>query len=102
MADLLGFTTIALVSLITLLIGFKWPDVSKFIFAALILRILFMLAGHYIVTLPDSTQDAAGFEHGGGRGDAVSGVPRADGERQRYHDHTVRAHVLLLLHHENL
>ena len=63
MADLLGFTAIALVSLITLLIGIKWPDASKFIFAALIMRILFMLAGHYIVTLPDSTQDAAGFEN---------------------------------------
>ena len=63
MADLLGFTSIALVSLITLLIGFKWPDASKFIFAALILRILFMLAGRYFVTLPDSTQDASGFEN---------------------------------------
>jgi 4-amino-4-deoxy-L-arabinose transferase-like glycosyltransferase len=63
MADLLGFTTIAIVSLITLLIASKWPDASKFIFAALILRILFMLAGHYIVTLPDSTQDAVGFEN---------------------------------------
>ena len=63
MADLLGFATIALVSLITLLIGLKWPDASKFIFAALILRILFMLAGHYLVTLPDSTQDASGFEN---------------------------------------
>ena len=63
MADQLGFTVIALVSLITLLIALKWPDTSKFIFAALILRILFMLAGHYLVVLPDSTQDASGFEN---------------------------------------
>ena len=62
MADLLGFTVIALVSFMTLLIAIKWPDASKFIFAALIFRIIIMLTGHYWLTLPDTTQDAAGFE----------------------------------------
>jgi hypothetical protein len=61
-SDLVGFITIALVTLITLFIVLKWPDTFKFIFAALILRILIMLAGHYVISLPDSTQDASGFE----------------------------------------
>ena len=62
MLDILGFTSLVTVSIITFFIASKWPDASKFIFAALILRIIFLLAGRYIVTLPDSTQDAVGFE----------------------------------------
>ena len=63
MPDLLGFATITVVSFITLLIALKWPDTSKFIFVALVLRILILLIGHYFITLPDSTQDAVGFEN---------------------------------------
>ena len=63
MLDILGFTSLVTVSIITFFIASKWPDASKFIFAALILRIIFLLAGRYIVTLPDSTQDAVGFEN---------------------------------------
>lgn len=63
MADLLGFTAIAIAILMTLLIAIRWPDTSKFILIALIFRIMIMLAGHYWLTLPDTTQDAAGFEN---------------------------------------
>ena len=63
MPDLLGFATITVVSFITLLIALKWPDTSKFLFVALVLRILILLIGHYFITLPDSTQDAVGFEN---------------------------------------
>ena len=61
-SDLVGFISIALVCLITFFIASKWPETFKFIFAALILRILIMLVGHYVITLPDTTQDASGFE----------------------------------------
>jgi 4-amino-4-deoxy-L-arabinose transferase-like glycosyltransferase len=62
MADLLGFTSIALVSLITIVIGLRWPAVSRIIYVALSVRVLFILIGHYIIPLPDSTKDAAGLE----------------------------------------
>ena len=62
MADILGFTSIALVSLIVVFIGLRWPHVSKIIYVALIVRIIFILIGHYIMPLPDSTKDAAGLE----------------------------------------
>jgi hypothetical protein len=62
MADLIGFTSIALVSLIVVFIGLRWPHVSKIIYVALIVRVIFILIGHYIIPLPDSTKDAAGLE----------------------------------------
>ena len=62
MADLLGFTSITLVSIIAILIGLRCPAVSRIIYVALSVRILFILIGHYIIPLPDSTKDAAGLE----------------------------------------
>ena len=62
MADLIGFIGISLVSLITLLVARRWPAISKILFTALIIRILFLLLGHYLISLPDSTADAASFE----------------------------------------
>tara|TARA_B110000003_G_scaffold263270_1_gene286745 strand:- start:9775 stop:10983 length:1209 start_codon:yes stop_codon:yes gene_type:complete len=64
MADLLGFTSIALISILTFFVAFKWPDISRILYAALIVRVIVMLLGHYVITLPDSTYDARGFEHG--------------------------------------
>ena len=62
MADLLGFTSIALVSLFTIFIALRLPDISRILYVALSLRILIIIIGHYFVPLPDSTKDAAGFE----------------------------------------
>lgn len=62
MPDLLGFTSIVLVSIITLLIGIRWPKVSKILFFALIIRVSILLIGHYMVNLPDSTADSVSFE----------------------------------------
>lgn len=62
MADLLGFTAISTVSLITLIIALRWPGISKIIIVALIIRIIILLIGHYITPLPDNTSDALGFE----------------------------------------
>lgn len=64
MPDLLGFVSITLVSFITFLISIRWPDISKIILVALSVRIIFILIGHYLVPLPDSTADASGFEWG--------------------------------------
>ena len=48
MEDLIGFTFIALVSLIIIILGLKWPVISRIIYVALFVRILFILIGHYI------------------------------------------------------
>ncbi len=63
-SDMLGFASIALVSLVTLLVAIRWPNISKIIFTALILRVILMIFGHYFFNLPDSTNDAQGFEWG--------------------------------------
>ena len=62
MEDLLGFTSIAIVSLITLLLALRWPAVSRILFIALAVRISVILLGHYFVTLPDSDGDSKSFE----------------------------------------
>ncbi len=62
MVDLLGFTSISLVALITIVIGLRWPDVSRILYAALSVRIFFILIGHYFFTLPDSDKDALGLD----------------------------------------
>ena len=46
-ADLHGFIAIFLVSLTTYFIASRWPEISKIIFTALIVRILVMLSGYY-------------------------------------------------------
>ena len=62
MNDFLGLAAITFVILITLFISLRWPGISKIIFVALFVRILFILIGHYFITLPDSNEDAAEFE----------------------------------------
>ncbi len=63
MSDLLGFTSITLVSLIIIFITIRWPHLSNILFVALILRVSIILYGHYISPLPDSTADAKTFEN---------------------------------------
>ena len=62
MSDLLGFTSIAFVSTLTLIVGLLQPNIFRILFVALILRIVVMLIGHYLVDLPSSTADARSFE----------------------------------------
>ncbi len=62
MTDLLGFSSIALVTLISIFIALRLPQISKIIYIALLVRVLLILFGHYIAPLPDSTKDAAGLE----------------------------------------
>lgn len=63
MADLLGFASILLVCLVTLLIASRWQDIYNIVLIALILKVIFILIGHYIIPLPDSTADAKSFEY---------------------------------------
>lgn len=60
--DIIGFASIALVSLMTVLISFKLQDIARILFVALFIRIILILIGHYIHPLPDSTADAITFE----------------------------------------
>lgn len=62
MSDLLGFTALALVSLITLILCIRWPKVSKILFVALLIRVFILLIGHYVTPLPDSSADSVSFE----------------------------------------
>lgn len=62
MLDLAGYTSVALLFLITLCLALRWPDIFHFIFAALIIRVLILLLGQDLITLPDSTADAETFE----------------------------------------
>ena len=62
MSDLIGFTAISIVSLMTLVLAFKLPNISKILMVALVLRVLFIIIGHYVTPLPDSTADAVGQE----------------------------------------
>jgi len=62
MSDILGFTSIAFVSTLTLIAGLLRPNIFRILFIALILRIVVMLIGHYLVDLPSSTADARSFE----------------------------------------
>ena len=63
-ADLIGFASISLVFFFTLLIAIKWPAISKIILASFVVRVSIMLIGYYFFHLPDSTDDAIGFEVG--------------------------------------
>ena len=63
MSDLIGFVSIALVSLFTSCLALLWcKEISKIIFTALVIRILVLLIGHYIIPLPDTSADADSFE----------------------------------------
>ena len=55
------FYFIALVSLIIIILGLKWPVVSRIIYVALFVRIFYLNWSLYH-PLPDSTKDAAGLE----------------------------------------
>ena len=63
-SELVGYSAIAFVCLVTLIISVMWKDISKIIWAALSVRLIFLLVGHYFIHLPDSTNDALGFEAG--------------------------------------
>ena len=62
--ELIGFISIVLVFLFTIFIASKWSAISKIIFTAFTVRVLVMLVGYYFFHLPDSTNDAIGFEAG--------------------------------------
>ena len=64
MSDVLGFASLALVTLLTMFLALRYPSISKILYVALIIRLFILLIGHYIAPLPDSTADAQSFEGG--------------------------------------
>ena len=64
MSDVLGFASLALVSLLSMFVASRYSGLIKIFYVALIIRIFILLIGHYIAPLPDSTADAESFEGG--------------------------------------
>ena len=62
MAELLGFTGIALVSLLTLCLALRWPMVGRVLMVALAVRVAVILFGYFVAPLPYSSADARSFE----------------------------------------
>lgn len=62
MADLIGFVSIFLISLLVFILSLRVPAIAKFLILALIIRVFLILFGYYISPLPDSGADAVTFE----------------------------------------
>lgn len=62
MNDLIGFTAISLVFLITLLFAFRWKAISNILLVAFFIRVLFLIINNYFFYLPDGNMDALNFE----------------------------------------
>ncbi len=62
MIDLPGLITVSFVFLVTLIIIFRYPNISKIIFVALLIRVLFLIINNHIFYLPDADMDAKNFE----------------------------------------
>lgn len=62
MLDLTGFISIIFVIILTIILAYRFQSISKILYTALIVRVLLMLLGNYVITLPDSTSDALAFE----------------------------------------
>ena len=62
MTEILGFSSIALVSLLTYLFALRHPNISNILIIALLVRVSVLLIGHYFITLPDTTADAETYE----------------------------------------
>lgn len=62
MIDIAGITAITITSFLTLLIALKWNDISKVIFIALAIRIVFLIINNNFFYLPDGDMDALNFE----------------------------------------
>jgi hypothetical protein len=62
MSHIIGVFGLLTVSLFTVYCSFRVPEVAKYLFIALILRIIFALVNTYIVPLPDTQFDSNFFE----------------------------------------
>ena len=60
--DLQGFIFILIISFITFFLILKKPEIRNILIAALTIRILFIIIGHYFFHLPDTKADALGYE----------------------------------------
>jgi hypothetical protein len=58
-----GFLVFVLVIFFTIFLSLNNPSISRILLIALVIRIFFLLAGNYFITLPDSIADAITFEN---------------------------------------
>ena len=60
--DLQGFVFIFIVCFITNYLILRKPEIRNILLTALIIRIFFIIIGHYFIHLPDTKADALGYE----------------------------------------
>ena len=60
--DIVGLTSILLVTLIIVFLGHRWPSVATILYVALALRISLIVLSNHSIKLPDSSGDAYWFE----------------------------------------
>ena len=62
MSHLLGLIGIGIVSLLTIIVTFYCPKITRLLLTALFLRVTLLLLGNYGIELPDSSGDARSFQ----------------------------------------
>ncbi len=62
MSHLLGLIGIGIVSLLTIIVTFYCPKITRLLITALFLRVTLLLLGNYGIELPDSSGDARSFQ----------------------------------------
>ncbi len=60
--DIVGLTSILLVTLIIFILGHRWPSVATILYVSLALRISLIVLSNHSIKLPDSSGDAYWFE----------------------------------------
>lgn len=62
MSDLLGLTSVLFVALVVFLCAFRWPEASRILWVAFLIRTTLAVAHYYGLELPDSGSDARSYE----------------------------------------
>ncbi|WP_435116899.1 ArnT family glycosyltransferase [Candidatus Pelagibacter bacterium nBUS_49] len=62
MNNLIGITSLSLISFIILFFSLRFPEIFKIMLVALLLRIIFLLFGHFVGPLPGGGEDEVKFE----------------------------------------
>ena len=60
--DIVGLSGILLVTLITFFLAKSWPSIANILYVALLFRVLLIILGNGVISLPDSAGDAWFFE----------------------------------------
>ena len=58
MLDIVGFSSIFIVIIVTYYFSRKWKEISLILLIGLLIRLTVLLLGNFVLNLPDSTADA--------------------------------------------